>query len=46
MKHNRAKLSSGINARVSAKLIARTIMGLVNYRNGRLVNQEGFCWLD
>ena len=45
MKLNRAKRFSGINARVSTKLLARTIKQFVNYHTGRPLNQTKYCWL-
>ncbi len=44
-KLNLAKRFSGINARISAKLLARTIKQFVNYHTGRPPNQTKYCWL-
>ena len=45
VKVNRAKRYSGIDTRISTKLLVRTIKQFVNYHTGRPINQTKYCWL-
>ena len=44
VKRNLAKRFRGINARVSTKLLTRTIKQFFNYHTGTPINQTKHCW--
>lgn len=45
VKRNLAKRFTGINTRVSTKLLVRTVKQFLNYHTGRPINQTKHCWL-
>ena len=46
LKRNRAKRFSGFNARISAKLLTRTVEQYINFHTGHPLNQTKYCWIN